>query len=338
MKASWPEPAGLHSASARLPVEGELPALDGATGWLNSPPLTAAGLRGSVVLVSFWTYTCINWLRQLPYLRAWAGQYSGQGLIVIGVHTPEFSFEHDPENVSRAAQDMGVRYPVALDSDYEVWRAFANHYWPALYFADAQGRIRHHYFGEGEYQQSEMAIQQLLAEAGRDPGSQLAAIDARGAEAAADWGSLGSAENYLGYERTENFASPGGPVPGSSYSYAAPAQLILNHWALSGDWTMGSEAAVLNQAGGEITCRFHARDLHLVMGPAAAQSPVRFRVLIDGQPPGAASGADVDVQGSGTLTTPRLYQLIRLPGQVTDRIFQITFLDPGARACAFTFG
>ena len=210
MTAHWPVPAGLHTASVRLPVEGELPDLDGATGWLNSPPLTPAGLRGKVVLVDFWTYTCVNWLRQLPYVRAWAGKYAGQGLVVIGVHTPEFSFEHNVDNIRRAAQDMGVSYPIAIDNDYAVWRAFANNYWPALYFADAQGNIRHHHFGEGEYQQSEMVIQQLLTDAGHGgAGHELVSVDALGIEAPADWATLRSQENYTGYERTENFASPG---------------------------------------------------------------------------------------------------------------------------------
>src|SRR5579862_8502304 len=246
MKPHWPVPAGLHTAS-RLPVEGELPSFEGATGWLNSPPLTAAGLRGKVVLVNFWTYTCINWLRQLPYVRAWAGKYAA-GLVVIGVHTPEFSFEHDLANVRRAVRDMRVDYPVAIDNDYAVWQAFGNHYWPALYFADAQGRIRHHHFGEGEYQQSEMVIQQLLAEAGSPGvGHDLVSVDPRGAEVAADWDSLRTPETYTGYERTENFASPGGAVPGRRHRYQAPVELRLNHWALAGDWTVDGPAATLNE-------------------------------------------------------------------------------------------
>ena len=287
--AHWPMPAGLHAASVRLPAEGELPSFAGATGWLNSPPLTAAGLRGRVVLAGFWTYTCINWLRQLPYLRAWARKYSGQGLVVVGVHTPEFAFERNPDNVSRAVREMRIEYPVAIDSDYAVWSAFDNHYWPALYFADAEGLIRHHHFGEGEYQQSEMVIQQLLAEAGfSGAGHELVSVDARGAEAPADWAALRSPENYTGYERTENLASPGGAVPGKRHAYRAPAELRLNHWALSGDWTMEEQAITLNEANGQIAYRFHARDLHLVMGPAVRSRPVRFRVLIDGQPPGEA--------------------------------------------------
>jgi thiol-disulfide isomerase/thioredoxin len=339
MTAHWPMPSGLHAASLRLPVEGELPSLDGATGWLDSPPLAPASLRGKAVLVGFWTYTCINWLRQLPYVRAWAGKYSGQGLVVIGVHTPEFPFEHDADNVRQAVQEMRIDYPVATDNNYAVWRAFDNHYWPALYFADAQGRIRHHHFGEGEYGQSEMVIQQLLAEAGSaGAGDDLVSVDARGAEAPADWDTLRSAENYTGYERTGNLASPGGAVPGESHVYTAPGELRLNQWALSGDWTMEAGAATLNRADGRITCRFHARDLHLVLGPPAPETSLRFRVLLDGQSPGASHGADIDGQGSGTITHSRLYQLIRQPGAIADRTFEITFLDPGAQAYALTFG
>ncbi|MGA2825991.1 MAG: redoxin domain-containing protein [Streptosporangiaceae bacterium] len=339
MSAPWRTPAGLHTASVRLPVEGVMPAFGGATGWLNSPPLTPADLGGKVVLAGFWTYTCINWLRQLPYVRAWAAKYAGYGLAVIGVHTPEFAFEHNPDNVSRAVKDMGIAYPVALDNDYAIWRAFANHYWPALYFADARGHIRHHHFGEGEYQQSEMIIQHLLAEAGSgDIGQELVSVDARGIEAPADWANLRSSENYTGYERTENFASPGGARPGRRSSYAAPSQLGLNHWALAGDWTMEEQATTLNTPDGRIVCRFHARDLHLVMGPPGPGTSVRFRVLIDGQPPGADGGTDVDDQGHGQVTQQRLYQLIRQRGPVTDRTFEIAFPDPGVQAYVFTFG
>ncbi|HYB47367.1 MAG TPA: redoxin domain-containing protein [Streptosporangiaceae bacterium] len=339
MAIHWRAPAGLHSASVRLPVEGELASFGGATGWLNSAPLTPAGLRGKVVLVNFWTYTCINWLRQLPYVRAWAGKYSGQGLVVVGVHTPEFGFEHNPDNVRRAVADMRIDYPVATDNDYAVWRAFDNYYWPALYFADAQGRIRHHNFGEGEYAQSEMVIQQLLDDAGATGTSyDLVSPDAVGLEAPADWADLRSPENYAGYERTENFASPGGAVPGKPHVYTAPAGLRLNQWALSGNWTMEEQPVTLNEANGQIVCRFHARDLHLVMGPAAPEASARFRVLLDGQPPAAGHGDDVDGEGHGTLTEQRLHQLIRQRGPVTDRTFEITFLDPGAQAYAFTFG
>jgi thiol-disulfide isomerase/thioredoxin len=339
MEAHWREPAGLHTASARLPVEGALPSFGGATGWLNSAPLTPASLRGKVVVVDFWTYTCINWLRQLPYVRAWAEKYAGHGLVVIGVHTPEFPFEHNIDNVRWAVQDRGINYPVATDNDYAVWRAFDNYYWPALYFADAQGHIRHHHYGEGEYAQSEMVIQQLLAEAGfSDVDQEMVVIDPRGAEAAADWATLRSPENYTGYERTENFASPGGVVPGTPHVYADPAGLRLNHWALAGDWTVEEQATTLNAASGRISYRFHARDLNLVMGPAAAGATVRFRVLIDGQPPGEAHGADADGQGNGMVAQQRLYQLIRQPSRVGDRTFAITFLGPGAQAYAFTFG
>jgi thiol-disulfide isomerase/thioredoxin len=339
MTAFWRTPAGLHVASARLPDEGELAPFDGATGWFNSQPLTPAGLRGKVVLVGFWTYTCINWLRQLPYLRAWAEKYSGHGLVVIGVHTPEFSFEHDPDNVRRAVQEMRISYPVATDNNYGVWRAFDNHYWPALYFADAQGRIRHHHFDEGEYGQSEMVIQQLLAEAGSaGPDTAMVSVDPGGPEVPADWASLRSPENYTGYQRTAGFASPGGPVPGRSQAYAVPARLGLNQWALAGDWTMAEEATTLNAAGGQVACRFHARDLNLVMGPAARGASLRFRTGINGQPPGEAHGSDTDRDGRGVVSQQRLYQLIRQPGRITDRTFEITFADPGAQAYCFTFG
>ena len=316
-----------------------MPSLDKATTWLNSPPLTAAGLRGKVVLVNFWTYTCINWMRSLPYVRAWATKYADHGLVVIGVHTPEFSFEKDLDNVRRAAEDLAVRHPIAVDSDYALWQAFANQYWPALYLVDGQGRIRHHQFGEGEYERSERAIQQLLVEAGaRGITRELVSPDAHGAEAAADWASLKSAENYLGYGRTENFASPGGVMPDKPRAYAIPARLTLNQWGLSGDWTMQKEAVVLNQAKGRIANRFHARDLHLVMGPAARGRSLPFRVLIDGRPPGTAHGTDVDERGQGTLTMKRMYQLIRQPKPIGDRHFEIEFLEPGAEAFAFTFG
>jgi thiol-disulfide isomerase/thioredoxin len=285
------------------------------------------------VLVDFWTYTCINWLRTLPYIRAWAEKYKEHGLVTIGVHTPEFSFEHEVDNVRWATQDMSVEYPVAIDSDYAVWSAFDNHYWPALYFVDAEGQIRHHHFGEGAYEQSEAMIQQLL---GDDSG--LVSVAGRGAEAAADWTSLKSPENYLGHDRTENFASPGGAVLNERRVYAAPARLKLNQWALSGEWTMESEATVLNEGNGQITNRFHARDLHLVMGPATGEPPVRFRVLIDGEPPGAAHGDDIDEQGHGTATEQRLYQLIRQRDRIAERTFEITFLDPGVEVYAFTFG
>ena len=326
-------------AMSQLPIEGEFPSLAGATGWLNSPPLTPAGLRGKVVLIDIWTYTCINWLRTLPYVRAWAEKYKDQGLVVIGVHTPEFAFEKNVDNVRRAAKDMRVDYPIAIDSDYAIWRALKNNYWPALYIVDAQGRIRHHHFGEGEYEQAEMVIQQLLSEAGaKGVGRDLVSVDGQGLEAAADRDNLKSPENYVGYERTENFASPGGAVLATSRVYAVPAQLKLNHWALSGDWTTGKQATALNKPNGRIAYRFHARDVNLVMGPATPGTAVRFRVLIDGQPAGAAHGSDVDEQGNGRVTEQRLYQLIRQPKPIVDRQFEIEFLDPGVEAFAFTFG
>jgi thiol-disulfide isomerase/thioredoxin len=325
--------------TGRVASQSELASLERANEWLNSPPLTASALRGKVVLIDFWTYTCINWMRTLPYVRAWAEKYKDQGLVVIGVHSPEFSFEKNITNVRWAVKALRVDYPVVLDSEHVIWRAFNNQYWPALYFIDAQGRVRHYHFGEGSYEQSEMVIQRLLTEAGagglRDD---LVSTDARGLEVAADWGSLKSPENYVGYGRTDNFASPGGAVWDAPRAYALPAQLRLNEWALSGDWTMKSEAVVLNTANGRIAYRFHARDLHLVMGPAAPGTSVRFRVLIDGQPPGAAHGTDIDEQGNGIVTEQRLYQLIRQPRPFADRQFEIEFLGSGVEAFAFTFG
>jgi thiol-disulfide isomerase/thioredoxin len=325
--------------TGQIAGQSELASLERANEWLNSPPLTASALHGKVVLVDFWTYTCINWLRTLPYVRAWHEKYRNQGLVVIGVHAPEFAFEKNSNNVRWAVKDMRVDYPVAVDGEHVIWRAFSNQYWPALYFIDAQGRARHRHFGEGAYEQSEMIIQRLLAEAGVGGiGDDLVSVDARGLESAADWGSLKSPENYLGYERTQNFASAGGAVLDKPRMYEVPARLRLNEWALSGDWTVKKGTAALNRPNGSIAYRFHARDLHLVMGPAAPGTSVRFRVLIDGQPPGAAHGIDVDEQGNGTATEQRLYQLIRQPKPIADRQFQIEFLGPGVEAFAFTFG
>jgi thiol-disulfide isomerase/thioredoxin len=327
------------SAAVRLPVEGQFPSLGGATEWLNSQPLTPASLRGKVVLIDFWTYTCVNWRRTLPYIRAWAERYKDHGLVVIGAHTPEFSFEHNVDNVRWAVKDMRIDYPVAVDTDYGIWNAFNNEYWPALYLVDARGRIRYHQFGEGEYEQSERVIQQLLTEAGVGGfGHGLTPVEAYGAEVSADSRSLRSAENYVGYDHTEGFVSQGGAARNKHHVYDAPARLGPNHWALIGDWTMGKEAVALNQANGRIAYCFHARDLNLVMGPAARGTPARYRVLIDGQAPGAAHGFDVDGQGNGTVVEQRLYQLIRQPEPIADRRFEIEFLDAGVEAFDFTFG
>jgi hypothetical protein len=325
--------------AGELPIEGELPDFGGATAWLDSEPLTAAGLRGQVVLVQFCTYSCVNWLRTLPYVRAWARRYRDDGLVVIGAHSPEFPFEHDVEKVRSALQAMGVDYPIAIDNDFAIWRAFGNQYWPALYVADAQGRLRDHHFGEGRYEGSERVIRQLLAEAGsvgvdREPVS----VDPRGLEASADPDTLGSPETYVGYARAENLVAPDGVLPGGPRVYRESPPLELNQWSLSGNWTVGRQAAVMNQAGGRITFRFHARDLNFVLGPSASGAPVRFRVLIDGAAPGRAHGLDVDDEGNGTVAEARLYQLVRQPGSVADRTFEITFLDPGVEAYVFTFG
>ncbi len=319
--------------------EGHLPGFDGATGWLNSPPLTAAEVAGKVVLVDFWTYTCINWLRTLSYVRAWTEKYHDRGLVTVGVHTPEFPFEHDVDNIRHAANDMRIEYPIAIDSDYRVWRAFSNHYWPAVYIADAQGQIRHHQFGEGKYEECERVVQRLLREAGAEGvGDALIAVAPGGFEAQADWTNLASPETYLGYEQTQNFASPGGVAFDEPRTYVAPDSLRLNQWALSGEWTIQSGATVLNQADGRIAFRFHARDVHLVLRGREPGTSVAFRVLIDGKPPRDAHGLDVDDEGHGTVTQPRLYQLIRERGAITDRTFEITFLASGVEAYVFTFG
>jgi thiol-disulfide isomerase/thioredoxin len=322
-----------------LPVEGELPSLDGATGWLNSEPLTPASLRGHPVLVEFWTFTCINWIRTLPYVRAWFEKYRDDGLVVLGVHTPEFDVERHIEHIRRAAEEMRIDYPIAVDSDYRIWRAFGNQYWPALYFVDADGRIRHHRFGEGEYEYGETVIQLLLAAAGADDVSrEPAPVKPRGIEAPADWDDLRSLETYVGYDRAENFVSPEGVSPDRPREYAVPDVLPSNSWALGGDWTIGRQAAILNTPGGRIAHRFHARDLHLVMGPGPDGQPVRVHVLVDGQPPGPAHGLDTDEHGEGTVTEPRLYQLIRQPGPVAEHTVEITFSDAEVRAYVFTFG
>ena len=319
--------------------EGLLPGFDGATGWLNSPPLAAKDVAGKVVFVDFWTYTCINWLRTLAYVRAWAEKYRDRGLVTVGVHTPEFPFEQDVANVRQATEDMRITYPVAIDSDYRVWRAFSNHYWPAVYVADAQGRIRHHQFGEGRYEECERVIQRLLSEAGAvGVGDALVSVVAGGFEAQADWTNLASPETYLGYEQTQNFASPGGVAFDEPRTYVVPDSLTLNQWALSGEWTIASGASVLNRANGGIAFCFHARDVHLVLRPLERGASIPFRVLIDGEPPGDAHGLDSDEQGHGTASQPRLYQLVRQRGSIADRTFEITFLAPGIQAYVFTFG
>ena len=326
-------------ATIRLPAEGSFPALGGATGWLNSQPLTPASLRGKVVLIDFWTYTCVNWRRTLPYVRAWAAKYKDHGLVVIGVHTPEFSFEHNLDNVRWAIQDMKIDYPVAIDNNYAVWNAFNNEYWPALYFIDAKGHVRHHQFGEGEYQQCEAILQQLLKEAGNGGiGQDLVSVDPRGAEVPANVSSLRTPETYTGYGQTENFASPGGAARDKPHVYTLPPRLTLNHWALAGNWIVGKEPVALNQSPGQTAYCFHARDLNLVMGPPARGTSVRFRVLLDGQPPGDAHGADVDSSGNGRVVEQRLYQLIRQAEPTADRQFEIEFLDSGAQVFDFTFG
>jgi hypothetical protein len=325
--------------TVQLPVEGELPSLTGATGWLNTDPLTAASLRGRSVLVEFWTFTCINWLRTLPYVRSWFEKYREDGLFVLGVHTPEFEVERDIADVRRAAHEMRIDYSIAVDNDYTIWRAFGNEYWPALYFVDADGQIRHHRFGEGEYEYSEIVIQLLLRALGAERVSRdLVSVNARGVEAPADWDGLRSGETYLGYARATNFASPGGASRDRPQEYALPDFLRLNRWAIAGDWTIRRQAAVLNTVGGRIAHRFHARDLHLVMAPGPTERPVRFRVFLDGEAPGSAHGVHADARGNGSIAEPRLYQLVRQRGRVTEHTFEITFLDRGVHAYVFTFG
>jgi thiol-disulfide isomerase/thioredoxin len=309
-----------------------LPSFAGATGWLNSEPLGPAELGGRVVLVNFWTWTCINWLRQEPYVRAWSQAYRDDGLTVIGVHTPEFSFEHDIDGVRRATKERAIDYPVVVDNDYEVWSAFANHYWPALYFADRQGVIRDHHFGEGRYEKLERAIQQLLG-IEREP----VFVDGQGVEAAADWHNLRTPETYLGYSRSGQFGSPPGAMPDHSRVYTLPEGLRLSHWALAGEWTIRPEYVVLDQAGGSITFRFHARDAHLVLSRGAPE-PIPFRVRLDGEAPGRSHGVDIDEDGNGVLRDDRMYQLVRQHDAVRDRTLEITFRQPGAKAHSFTFG
>ncbi|SLM25580.1 cytochrome c biogenesis protein DipZ [Stenotrophomonas indicatrix] len=329
-------------AGAPLPVEGTLPTLGGATGWLNSPPLSREQLHGKVVLIDFWTYSCINCLRAMPFVHEWAQRYRDHGLVVIGVHTPEFAFERDPRNVMKAVQQLKVEYPVALDNQYAIWRAFNNRYWPAHYFVDAQGNIRGHQFGEGNYAHSEQVIRRLLVEAGQTelpPPADPAAADLQGVATQADMGNLRSPETYLGHARAEQFASPGGQRADAAFGYTLPSTLALNQWGLSGQWRVNDEAAQLQQAGGRIAFQFHARDLHLVLAPGEDGKPMRFRVLLDGKPlPAADAGADVAADGTGTVNEHRLYQLIRQRGTIGPHRFEIEFLDAGVQAYAFTFG
>jgi cytochrome c biogenesis protein CcdA/thiol-disulfide isomerase/thioredoxin len=321
-----------------LPVEGMLPPLEsfGIGPWFNSRPLTAADLKGKVVVIDFWTYSCINCLRSIPYVKAWDERYRKDGLVVIGVHAPEFAFEHDPANVAKAVKDLGIAYPVVMDNDWKLWRALKNNYWPAHYFIDAQGRVRYHHFGEGEYDMSERVIRQLLAEAGHAPAGSMSNAQGSGTEAAADLAEVGSPETYIGYYRSDRFASPGGLLHDQAKSYAA-ARLELNQWSFEGPWLDARQSARSLGTGAKISFRFHARDLHLVLGSATGK-PVRFRVTLDGQAPGADAGVDTDAQGSGTVTGQRLYQLVRQKGAVRDRTFTIEFLDPGVEAFSFTFG
>jgi len=321
-----------------LPVEDVMPSLAGAEEWLNSPPLTMEGLKGKVVLVDFWTYSCINCLRSIPYVRAWAEKYRDHGLVVIGVHTPEFAFERNVSNVKSAIATLMIGYPVAIDNDYKVWRAFENEYWPAHYFIDGNGKVRHHHYGEGEYEESERIIQKLLVDAGnKDVPAGVVAVNASGAEAASAKADVNSPETYIGFDRIDRFVSPGGVVQNESHGYAV-GEPKLNEWSLTGKWTVGGERAQLDEADGSIVYRFHARDLHLVLGPATEGSKIRFRIAIDGKAPGDAHGTDTDAEGNGVVTTQRLYQLIRAQGTVADRTFEIRFLDPGVQAYAFTFG
>ena len=342
--ALHPEQPALLTTSAaepQLPLadEGPLPDLGGAVAWLNSPPLSSKSLRGKVVVIDFWTYSCINCLRALPYVESWAAKYKDAGLVVIGVHTPEFAFEKERANVEKAVRDLKITYPVAIDSDYRIWQAFHNQYWPAHYFIDGKGRIRFHHFGEGEYDLSERVIQALLKENGAQLLSVSAtAVSGSGAEAASDLANDRSPETYIGYHRAENFASQETIAKDSRKTYTPLPRLSLNQWALSGSWKVDEESAVLQTAPGKIVYRFHARDLHLVLGTTKENKPVRFKVTVDGTPPGEDHGADTDSNGLGTVQGHRLYQLIRQKGPVEDRTFEIEFLDPGVQTFAFTFG
>jgi cytochrome c biogenesis protein CcdA/thiol-disulfide isomerase/thioredoxin len=335
-QSAVPDQAG---AAPVLGDGGPMPDLDGAVGWINSSPLTRKSLRGKVVLIDFWTYSCINCLRALPFTEGWAEKYKDAGLVVIGVHTPEFAFEKDRANVEKAVRDLKITYPVAIDSNYQIWRAFNNEYWPAHYFIDGKGRIRYHHFGEGQYDESERVIQELLKENGAQSVSDaVLTVSGNGVEAAPDHRNVASPETYVGYHRAAHFASVEPIAQDSRKVYTLQPRLSLNQWGLAGSWKVGDESAVLQAAPGKIAFRFHARDLHLVLGPAKGGKPIRFRVRIDGTAPGEDHGMDTDANGNGTVQEHRLYQLIRQKGAVEDRTFEIEFLDPGVQAFAFTFG
>ena len=329
----------IHSEkTSQSSIKNELSSLKKASAWLNTHPLNAADLKGKVVLIQFGTYTCINWLRTLPYVRAWSEKYKEKGLEIIIVHTPEFSFEENMVNVNRAIKDMKIHIPIAVDNKKEIWNAFNNRYWPALYIIDARGRIQHHQFGEGNYDKSEKVIQQLLVEAGaKDIDDNLVSVQAEGIEAAPDLNNLGSPETYLGYERTENFASSR-IVYDRRNDYSPPSTLMLNQWSLAGEWTIGEKSILLNKANGKIQFQFHARDVHIVMGPKVPGTPARFRIRIDGKPPGLMHGLDVDEFGNGTVSEQRLYQVVRQPSPISRHLFEIEFLDVGVEAFLFTFG
>jgi thiol-disulfide isomerase/thioredoxin len=334
-----PDEAILRQAPIALANEGPMPSLDGIVAWLNSKPLTRKDLKGKVVLIDFWTYSCINCLRTIPYVEAWSRRYASDGLVVIGVHTPEFGFEKDRANIQNAIKKLGITYAVAVDSDQAVWRAFQNQYWPAHYFIDAFGTIRYHHFGEGEYGKSEEVIQQLLKEKNSSAAAGgLVQVTGTGSQAPPDLADVQSPETYIGYERKQNFVSSEKIKHNAAATYTAPVQMKLNEWGLDGKWIVSKEYAALSSAPGKIVFRFHARDIHLVLGPGKNENPVRFRVLVDGAPPQEDHGADTDPDGNGSVSEYRLYQLIRQKGKIVDRTFQIEFLDSGIQAFAFTFG
>lgn len=337
-RARAANPSGGRAFHSSLPDEGAMPDLDGATGWLNSPELSRKSLRGKVVLINFWTFTCINSIRPMPYLRDWAAKYGAEGFVVIGVHTPEFSFEHELRNVQDSVHRLNVPFPVGVDSKNKIWQAFNNQYWPAQYLVDAKGRVRYHHFGEGDYAEIERAIQALLKENGVTLTAGTSTVSGVGIEAAPDWADARSPETYVGYRQAENFASPERVHKDSTEEFNAPASLLLNHWSLSGYWNVNAESAVLQVAPGRVLFRFHSRDLHFVLAPSQNGTPIRFRVMLDGMPPGENAGVDTAPDGTGVVREPRLYQLIRQKGPVVDRTFEIEFLDPGVHALDFTFG